>query len=115
MKYAVVLALCATWAPAAFADPPGSGLHVIIDYVARRMSVVRDATRSMVEMAAPGNMADMTGGHSATASFVRRGEATGRAGSAPNGRRAIAGRPALVCITGDGVLLRAGPRWNRCR
>jgi hypothetical protein len=108
MKYAVVLALCATWAPAAFADPPGSGLHVIIDYVARRMSVVRDATRSMVEMAPPGNMADMTGG-SATASFVRRGEATvaGRVCTEWQ-TRDCAGRPALVCITGDGVLLRAG-------
>jgi hypothetical protein len=89
-------------------DPPSAGLHVIIDYVARRMSVVQDATRSVVEMAAPDSMADMIGGGPATG-FVRRGEAT------------VAGRVcvewqtldhgahlALVCITDDGVLLRAG-------
>ncbi len=56
-------------------DPPASGLHVIIDYVARRMSVVRDATRSVLEMTVPDDMADMIGGSAAT-SFVRRGEAT---------------------------------------
>jgi hypothetical protein len=89
-------------------DPNSSGLHVIIDYGARRMSVVRDATRSVIEMAAPDNMADPVGALAATA-FVRRGEAT------------VAGRPclewqtldrgahpAVVCITDDGVLLRAG-------
>ena len=43
-------------------DPPSAGLHVIIDYVARRMSVVRDATRSVVEMAAPDNLDGMIGG-----------------------------------------------------
>ena len=56
-------------------DPPAPMLHVIIDYVARRMSVVRDATRSVLEMAAPDNMANMVGGGAAT-SFVRRGGAT---------------------------------------
>ena len=89
-------------------DPPSPDLHVIIDYVARRMSVVRDATRSVVEMAAPDSMTDIVGGEAAT-SFVRRGQA------------AVAGRPcvewqtqdrqarsALVCITEDGVLLRVG-------
>ena len=84
------------------------------------MSVIRDTTRSVVEMAAD-NAADMTDAD-ATASFVRHGEAT------------VAGRtcvewetldreahPALVCVTDDGVLLRAGtaervrvstPRWS---
>ncbi len=89
-------------------DPPSSGLHVIIDYVARRMSVVRDATRSVVEMAAPDSMADAIAGAAATG-FVRRGEAT------VAGRTCVewqtqdrAAHPALVCITDDGVLLRAG-------
>ena len=76
MKYAVVLALGAAWECVPL---PIGGVaieqHVIIDYVARRMSVVRDATRSVVEMAAPDNIADMIGGSAAT-SFVRRGEAT---------------------------------------
>jgi hypothetical protein len=51
-------------------------MHVIIDTVARRMSMVRDATRSVGEMAAQENMSDMITGGAAT-SFVRRGEAPG--------------------------------------
>ncbi len=47
-------------------DPPAPRLHVIIDYAARRMSVVGDATRSVLKMAVGG---------SAATSFVRRGEA----------------------------------------
>ena len=42
-------------------DPPTPGLYVIIDYVARRMSVVREADRSVIEMAAPEGMAGPTG------------------------------------------------------
>ncbi len=89
-------------------DPPSPGLRVIIDYAARRMSVVRDGTRSVVEMAVPDSMATMTGGAPATA-FVRRGEAT-VAGQACTEWQTMDrnGHPALVCITGDGVLLRAG-------
>ncbi|MGC1411601.1 MAG: hypothetical protein WA864_21955 [Acetobacteraceae bacterium] len=56
-------------------DPPAPGPHVMIDYVARRMGVLRDAMRSMVEMAGPDNMARMIGDRAATA-LVRRGEAT---------------------------------------
>jgi hypothetical protein len=89
-------------------DPPSPNLHVIIDYVTRRMSVVRDATRSVVEMAAPDSMVNAIGGATATG-FVRRGEAT------VAGRVCVewqtqdrAAHPALVCITDDGVLLRAG-------
>ena len=89
-------------------DPPSPGLHVIIDYVARRMSVVRDATRSVVEMAAPDNAADTIGGRTA-AGFVRGGEAkvAGQACTEWQTRDREA-NPVLVCITADGVLLRAG-------
>lgn len=89
-------------------DPPGGGVHVIIDYAARRMSVVRDASKTVVDMAAPDGMAAALGGKAAT-DFVRQGEAT------------VAGRPCtqwqtrdrdaravLVCVTDDGVLLRVG-------
>ncbi len=88
-------------------DPPAPGLHVIIDNVARRMSVVRDATKSVVEMAAPGSMADLIDGEAA--SFVRRGEATvaGRACTEWQTKDREA-HPVVVCITDDGVLLRAG-------
>jgi hypothetical protein len=89
-------------------DPPAPGLHVIIDYVARRMSVVRDATRSVIEMAAPDGMADAIGGN-AGRGYVRRGQATvaGRACTEWQTRDSEA-HTVLVCITEDGVLLRAG-------
>ena len=89
-------------------DLPAPGLHVIIDYIARRMSVVRDATRSVVEMAAPDSMAAMTGAKP-TAGYVRRGAAT------VDGRTCTEwqtldrdAHPVVVCVTDDGLLLRAG-------
>ena len=89
-------------------DPPSPGLHVIIDYLARRMSVVRDQTRSVIEMAAPDNVADMLGGK-ATSGFVRVGEATVAGCSCTEWRTMDReARPVLVCFTADGVLLRAG-------
>jgi hypothetical protein len=89
-------------------DPPAPGLHVIIDYLARRMSVVREATHSVVEMAPPDSMAGTVGGL-ANQSFVRRGEATVAGHACTEWQTLDRGaRPVLVCITGDGVLLRAG-------
>jgi hypothetical protein len=89
-------------------DPPTAGLFVIIDYVARRMSVVRDANRSVVEMAAPDGLPDVAGNFGAR-DYVRRGEDT-VAGLACTDWEALDrdGHKALVCITADGVLLRAG-------
>ena len=34
-------------------DPPGGGLYVVIDFAANRMFTVRDADRSVIDMAAP--------------------------------------------------------------
>ena len=87
-------------------DPPSPDLHVIIDYVARRMSVVRDATRSVVEMAAPDSMTEMIAGK--PGAFARRGETTvaGRACTEWQTQDRDA-HPVVVCITDDGVLLRA--------
>ena len=34
-------------------DPPGAGLYVVIDFATNRMSTVRDADRSVIDMAAP--------------------------------------------------------------
>ncbi len=88
-------------------DPPTPGLYVIIDYVARRMSVVREATRSVVEMAAPDSMAGLPSGER-SASYVRHGEAT-VAGLGCTEWQTVDrdAHPTLVCITSDGVLLRA--------
>jgi len=89
-------------------DPPSPGLHVIIDYPARRMSVVQDAARSVVEMAAPDSLADMIGGAAGTV-FVHRGGATVAGHACVEWQTQDRGaHPALVCITEDGVLLRAG-------
>ena len=89
-------------------DPPDPRLHVIIDYVARRMSVVQDATRSVIEMAAPASMVDAIGGHAA-ASYVRRGEATVAGQSCTQWQtQDRSGNLVVVCITADGVLLSAG-------
>lgn len=87
-------------------DPPTPGLYVIIDYVASRMSVVREADRSVIDMAAPEGMAGPTGASGAR-TYIRRGEdvvagmgCTDWETTDRNGRRALA------CITADGVLLR---------
>lgn len=89
-------------------DPPSPGLHVIIDYLTRRMSVVQDATRTVVEMAAPNSTVGMIGSETHT-TFVRHGEAT-VAGQACTEWQTLdqEAHPTLVCITEDGVLLRAG-------
>jgi hypothetical protein len=89
-------------------DPQAADLHVIIDYASRRMSVVRDATRSVVEMAAPDSVADALGA-GAAASFVRRGEATVMGQPCTEWQtQDREGHKVLVCVTVDGVLLRAG-------
>jgi hypothetical protein len=89
-------------------DPPGRGMYVIIDHLARRMSVVREATRSVIDMAAPDNAAAALGGVTA-AGYTRRGGAT-VAGIPCTEWQTLdrVARPVLVCLTADGVLLRAG-------
>lgn len=86
-------------------DPPTPGFHVIIDYAAGRMSVVRDEEHLVVDMKAPGGIA----GAPATAapSYERRGD--DRVAGVPctdwqatNSE----GAAALACITADGILLR---------
>ena len=88
-------------------DPPSPGVFVIIDYVARHMSMVREADRSVVDMAAPD---DMTGvaGNPATGSYVRGGEDTVAGLPCTVWQtRGRDGRPVALCITTDGVMLRA--------
>ena len=85
-------------------DPPTPGFHVIIDYQAGRMSVVRDQEHQVVDMKAPGGIA---GGPAAAPNYQRRGDDS-VAGvpctdwQATNGE----GAAALACITADGILLR---------
>jgi hypothetical protein len=87
-------------------DPPASGLYVIIDYVARRMSVVREVNRSVIEMAPPEG-ASAPAGNAGAGSYVRRGQDTVAGLPCTEWEtRDRDNRPAIVCITADGVLLR---------
>ncbi len=87
-------------------DPPTAGLYVIIDLAARRMSTVRLAERTVIEMAAPDNVTGMPNG--AAAAAVRRGTDTvARLACTEWDMTDAAGEPARLCLTDDGVLLRA--------
>jgi hypothetical protein len=87
-------------------DPPTPGLYVIIDFPARRMSTVRTAERVVIDMAAPDNVTGMP--DSAAAGAVRRG--TDTVAGLPCTEWDLtdaAGEVASLCLTDDGVLLRA--------
>jgi hypothetical protein len=89
-------------------DPPITGVFVIIDYLARRMTVVNETEKSVVEMAAPASMADIIAGKAA-GDFARRGAATVDGLDCTEWQtRDRKGQPADLCVTADGVLLRAG-------
>ncbi len=87
-------------------DPPAPDLFVIIDLAARRMSTVRLAERTVIEMAAPDNVTGMP--DSAAAAAMRQGADT-VAGLACTewDMTDAAGQAARLCLTDDGVLLRA--------
>ncbi len=87
-------------------DPPTEGLYVIIDFVARRMSTVRTAERTVIDMAAPDNV---TGMPDSAASGARRQGADTVAGLACTDwdMTDAAGEAARLCLTDDGVMLRA--------
>jgi hypothetical protein len=87
-------------------DPPTADLYVIIDLAARRTSTVRTAERTVIEMAAPDNVTGVP--DSAAAAAVRRGTDT-VAGLACTewDMTDAAGEAARLCLTADGVLLRA--------
>jgi hypothetical protein len=88
-------------------DLPTSGAYVIIDYLTRRMSVVHDQEKSVVEMAAPAGMANVPGS-APEGKFVRHGDAVvDGVGCSEWDTIDRTGRPADVCITSDGVLLQA--------
>jgi hypothetical protein len=92
-------------------DPPSPGLYVIVDYASRRLETIRDDQRMVMDVDAPGRMAGaMPGGPGAPSSapFVRHGVAQVAGLNCTEWETIDAsGQPALVCLTGDGVLLRA--------
>jgi hypothetical protein len=86
-------------------DPPSPGLYMIVDYHAKRMAVVKDSERAVLDLnaAAPGLPGAPSG-----AAFTR-GSVDQAAGLAcTNWQTTDArGHPTQICITADGVLLRA--------
>lgn len=87
-------------------DTPTPGVYMIVDYATRRMSMVSDADRGVLELDAkagplPGQAPEGSG-------FTRQGSAQ-VAGLACTEWRTLdsLGAATLACITQDGVLLRA--------
>lgn len=89
-------------------DAPTPGVYMIVDYASRRMSMVSDADRGVLELDAkagplPGQMPGGAGG-----GFTRGGRAQ-IAGLACTEWQTLdsQGAATTACITDDGVLLRA--------
>lgn len=89
-------------------DTPAPGVYMLVDYAARRMSMVSDRDRGAVDMASgagplPGMSAGASGG-----AYTRRG--ADRVAGLPCTEWQTTdteGAPTLACLTEDGVLLRA--------
>jgi hypothetical protein len=85
-------------------DPPSPGLYMIVDYTAKRMSVVKPANHAVLDV--PTAAAGLPG---APAGDYTRQDAAVVAGlPCTNWQTADAGgRPTVLCLTEDGVMLRA--------
>jgi hypothetical protein len=86
-------------------DPPAHDLYMIVDYRARHMAVVRPSDRAVLDMDATG--AGLPGAPS-DGRFARRGNEQIAGLPCTNWQTLdSAGVAAVVCITPDGVMLRA--------
>ena len=82
-------------------DPPTAGTYFVLDYATHRMATVRPAAREVIDMA--NGEAD-----AAATPYVRHGEATVAGFTCTEWwTRDAAREAAAVCLTPDGVLLRA--------
>jgi hypothetical protein len=87
-------------------DLPTSGNWMVLDYVTHRMTLVRDESRELVDIAAPDNATRPAAG------FALVGQATVAGLRCTEWRtRDTRGQETVACYTDDGVLLRA--RGNR--
>ncbi len=85
-------------------DPPSPGLYMIIDYATKRMSVVKPADRAVLDLptSAPGLPGAPAG------AYTRQDNAVVAGLPCTNWLTADAGgQPTLLCLTTDGVMLRA--------
>ena len=91
-------------------DPPTPGLYVILDTRTQHMTTVRESDHSALEIdgaGAPGAPVPGTPGAD-SGTFIRRGESTVASLTCTEWEtKDVANQPALVCITEDGVMLRA--------
>jgi len=87
-------------------DPPTAGLYMLVDFKTRKLMAVRPAQREMFVVDA--GAALETPGAASGGSFTPAGSDTvaGLACSQWSTRDA-SGQPAVICLTADGVLLRA--------
>lgn len=91
-------------------DPPMPGLYMLVDYRARRMEMVREADRKLIVLADGGSRLP---GETPGGDYRRRGsdKVAGLACTEWD-LRDNADQPVTLCVTDDGVMLRAqaGPR-----
>lgn len=86
-------------------DPPSPGLYLIVDYRTKRMAVVKLAERAVLDMsgAGPGLVGAPAG------AYRREGDAQVAGLPCTNWLTTdAAGRETALCLTADGVMLRAG-------
>jgi len=88
-------------------DPPSPGLYMIVNYATHHLETIRDEQRMVMEMDAPGGLPGGPG-TSASASFRKHGVGQVAGLNCTEWEtKDASGQPALVCLTTDGVLLRA--------
>lgn len=85
-------------------DPPSPGLYMIVDYPAKRMSVVKPADQAVLDIptAGPGLPGAPAGTYTAQGSAVVAGLACTDWQTLDG-----AGQATVLCLTADGVMLRA--------
>lgn len=89
-------------------DPPGGGLYVVIDFLAGRMSTVREADRSVIEMAAPKAWMPGMGPGNGHGRYVRRNETMVSGVPCTEWQTTDSeGRDVRICFDIDGVMIRA--------
>ncbi|MBC7799643.1 MAG: hypothetical protein H7Z10_03395 [Gemmatimonadaceae bacterium] len=87
-------------------DTPTPGVYVIVDYTARRMAMVNDTERAVLNLPPPPEGFD--GQPNDSVSYIRRGPGQVAGLSCTNWETTdTQGRAALACFTDDGVLLEA--------
>ncbi len=86
-------------------DPPGEGVFMIVDYAARRMQMVEIGPRQVIDMPPPPGLGAAA---PSGARFERLGDAMVAVTSCTEWRTTdMQGSATTVCLTPDGVLLRA--------